>query len=111
MDKISKGIQAHSAPLGLTFLHDTAFAAPYRAGATIALHGSWNRTVKTGAKVIYFGFDAATQKVGSQLDLVNGWIVGNSYWGRPVDTAVDAQGTMYISDDTGGAVYALNYNP
>ena len=59
-DSISKGIQAHSAPLGLTFLQDTNFPALYRDGVTIGLHGSWNRTTPTGYKVIYFPWDSAT---------------------------------------------------
>jgi glucose/arabinose dehydrogenase len=48
MDRISKGIQAHSAPLGLTFLQDTKFPDLYKNGAVIGLHGSWNRDKKTG---------------------------------------------------------------
>src|SRR5262249_49722893 len=47
MDRVSKDIQAHSAPLGLAFLQGTAFAAPYRSGAVIAYHGSWDRSVPT----------------------------------------------------------------
>jgi glucose/arabinose dehydrogenase len=49
--RIDKGIQAHSAPLGLSFLQGTNFPADYREGAVIGLHGSWNRQVKTGYKV------------------------------------------------------------
>src|SRR5215813_1701794 len=52
MDRVTMGIQAHSAALGLLFLQQTAFPAPWRSAAAIALHGSWNRTVPTGDKVI-----------------------------------------------------------
>jgi glucose/arabinose dehydrogenase len=110
-DRIDKGIQAHSAPLGLTFLQGTAFPAPYQQGATIALHGSWNRQTKTGAKVIYFPFDGATGLPGAQADLVTGWIgADGNYWGRPVDTAVDPQGNLLISDDDSGTLYKLTYH-
>lgn len=105
----SKGIQAHSAPLGFVFLHRTAFDPAYRRGAAIALHGSWNRTVRTGYKVVYFPFTASTKKPGVQRDLVTGWLndATQETWGRPVDVAVDRTGGLYISDDAGGAIYRV----
>ncbi len=110
MDRISKGIQAHSAPLGLLFLQDTQFAQPYRQGAVVALHGSWNRTARTGYKVIYFPWQG--QAPGQQSDLVAGWLddATQSVWGRPVDIAVDQQGSLLISDDASGTVYKMTYN-
>lgn len=109
MTRISKGIQAHSAALGLTFLQGTAFPAAYRNAAVIALHGSWNRTTPTGYKVVYFPWNAASQTPGSQVDLVAGFAgqQGGSAWGRPVDTAVDPQGKLFISDDKSGTIYQL----
>ena len=105
-----QGIQAHSAPLGLTFLQNTSFASPYRNGAAIALHGSWNRTVKTGYKVIHFAWDAAAGRPGPQIDLVSGWLAGGT-WGRPVDVAVSKAGHLFISDDYSGTIYRLTYTP
>ncbi len=104
----SKGIQAHSAALGLTFLQGTAFPAAYASGAVVALHGSWNRTTPTGYKVVYFPWDATTQTPGAQADLVSGFTSGGSAWGRPVDTAVDPQGRLFISDDQSGTIYQLS---
>jgi len=109
MDRISQGIQAHSAPLGLTFLHNTAFAAPYRSGAIAGLHGSWNRTKKTGYKLAFFPWDAATNRPGPQVDLVTGWADEANSWGRPVDTAVAPDGGLFISDDASGTIYKLSY--
>ncbi len=112
MDRINKGIQAHSAPLGLLFLQNTQFAAQYRQGAVIGLHGSWNRTTRTGYKVVYFPWNTGTQTPGQQTDLVSGWLddASQNVWGRPVDMAVDQQGSMFISDDTSGTVYKLSYH-
>jgi glucose/arabinose dehydrogenase len=104
----SKGIQAHSAALGLTFLQGTAFPAAYASGAVVALHGSWNRSAPTGYKVVYFPWNAATQSPGTQTDLVSGFTSGGSAWGRPVDTAVDPQGRLFISDDQSGTIYQLS---
>jgi glucose/arabinose dehydrogenase len=111
MDRVTKGIQAHSAPLGLTFLQNTKVPALYRNGALIALHGSWDRTNKTGYKLIYFPWNATTQVPGKQVDLVTGWLdtAKQEVWGRPVDSVVDQQGNILISDDFSGTVYKLTY--
>jgi len=110
MDRIIKGIQAHSAPLGLTFLQNTSFPTPYRDGAIIALHGSWNRTKNTGYKVAYFPWDSTNQVPGVQVDLVSGWLdeTTQQVWGRPVDLAVNQQGNLLISDDYSGTIYKLS---
>ncbi|MBC7927047.1 MAG: RICIN domain-containing protein [Bryobacteraceae bacterium] len=107
MDRISKGIQAHSAPLGFTFLHNTNAPSDYRSGGLVALHGSWNRQIKTGYKIAYFPWIGA--QIGSQIDLVTGWLNPNgSVWGRPVDTAVDQGGSILISDDYSGTIYKVS---
>lgn len=109
-DRINKGIQAHSAPLGLTFLQDTAFPAAYQPGVALGMHGSWNRSPKSGYKILYFPWDSATQTPGNELDLVKGWMLndtGQSVWGRPVDTAIGLDGSMFISDDQSGTVYKM----
>jgi glucose/arabinose dehydrogenase len=101
--RVDVGIQAHSAPLGLTFTRGTA--AP-DLGAVIALHGSWNRSEPTGYKVIHFPW---ADGPGEQRDLATGWLdpETNSVWGRPVDVAVDVDGTLLVSDDFANAVIRL----
>jgi glucose/arabinose dehydrogenase len=108
-DRAVKGIQGHSAPLGLTFVTGTSFPAAYRPGVVVALHGSWNRSVRNGTKLVYFGWDAAAGRPGAEIDLVRGWLVGGNRWGRPVDQAVAPDGSLYISDDMSGTVYRLTY--
>ena len=109
IDRVTQGIQAHSTALGLLFLQDTAFPTSYREGVALAYRGSWNRTKKTGYKVAYFPWRDGEPL--DQLDLVNGWLndTTQTAWGRPVDIAVDSKGDMYISDDTGFAIYKLTY--
>jgi glucose/arabinose dehydrogenase len=113
MDRISKGIQAHSAPLGLTFLQNTEFPSLYSTGAVVALHGSWNRKQKTGYKIAYFPWDTKAKSLGEQIDLVSGWLLTatQEVWGRPVDMVVDQQGNLLISDDYSGTIYKLSYKP
>ncbi|MEA5600103.1 sugar dehydrogenase [Nostoc sp. UHCC 0252] len=113
MDRITKGIQAHSAPLGLTFLQNTTFPSLYSSGAVTGLHGSWNRQKKVGYKIAYFPWDTTTNAPGDEMDLVNGWLnpATQEVWGRPVDMVVDLQGNLLISDDYSGTIYKLSYNP
>jgi glucose/arabinose dehydrogenase len=99
-DRISVGIQAHSAPLGLSFIKTNRLE-----GAVSGLHGSWNRTEKTGYKVVYFPFTAG--QAGAQVDLVTGFLIGQSAWGRPVDAVSDGAQGLFISDDGAGAIYHL----
>ncbi|MEP7327007.1 MAG: CBM35 domain-containing protein [Gemmatimonadota bacterium] len=109
MDRISMGIQAHSAPLGLLFLQNTAVPAAYQPGAVAGLHGSWNRSQKTGYKVIYFPWDNGSQLPATPINLVTGWLQGGSEWGRPVDIAVNGAGDFLISDDASGTIYKMTY--
>lgn len=106
----SKGIQAHSAPLGFSFLHNTNVPVAYRKGAVLALHGCWNCTsLRAGYKVIYFPFDDAGN-AGAEIDLITGFVtdpVARAFWGRPVDVIADAKGNLLISDDFAGAIYQL----
>jgi glucose/arabinose dehydrogenase len=110
VDRAAKGIQAHAAPLGFSFLHDTNVPAAYRRGAVVAQHGCWNcTTLKAGYRVTYFPFDDAGN-AGAEMDLVSGFVtdaVGRSFWGRPVDAIADASGGILISDDYAGAIYQL----
>lgn len=102
-DRITIGMQAHSAPLGLTFPTGTLADL----GAVVAFHGSWNRQSPTGYKVVRFPWDAAAGRLGDQQDLVTGFLSGGTAWGRPVDAAVSADGRLFVSDDQSGTVYTL----
>ncbi|MBV9879334.1 MAG: ricin-type beta-trefoil lectin domain protein [Gemmatirosa sp.] len=103
-DRIAKGIQAHSAPLGLTFWVGANVPSAYAGGVLVGLHGSWNRSVPTGYKIAYFPWSGG--RPGAQVDLVTGWLTGGT-WGRPVDLAVAPDGGLYISDDYSGTIYRL----
>jgi glucose/arabinose dehydrogenase len=105
--RIDKGIQAHSAPLGMAFLHDSKMPEPFRQGIAIALHGSWDRSRKTGYKLIFFPWQDG--RPGRQVDLVAGWLddQSQSVWGRPVDVKSSSDGSVLISDDSSGTIYRL----
>ncbi|MBV8901414.1 MAG: sugar dehydrogenase, partial [Verrucomicrobia bacterium] len=106
--RVDKGIQAHSAPLGMAFLQSSNVPEPIRHGLVTAYHGSWDRTRKTGYKVAYFPW-THDGRPGLQVDLVSGWLddATQTVWGRPVDVKPGKDGALYISDDDSGTVYRL----
>lgn len=112
-NRIVKGIQAHSAPLGVTFLQGSKVPAAFQNGAVTALHGCWNCSKLVGNKVVYFPWTAAGTP-GTEQDLVSGWVTdaaSKARWGRPVDAVPDAAGNILISDDYAGAIYKLSPKP
>jgi glucose/arabinose dehydrogenase len=101
-------LQAHSAPLGITFLSKaTQLPDEYRGDLLVAYHGSWNRDTPTGAKVVRVRVSGG--KPVSVEDFVSGWQnASGTRWGRPVDVVVAADGSVLISDDANGAIYRLS---
>jgi glucose/arabinose dehydrogenase len=107
-------IQAHSAPLGLAFASSTMFPAEYRNDLFVALHGSWNRKIPTGYKVIRIRLSEKSEVLGVE-DFIAGWLrpgeTRHGAWmGRPVGIVFAADGSMYISDDSAGKVYRVTYS-
>jgi glucose/arabinose dehydrogenase len=103
-------MQAHSAPLGIAFHDSEQFPPEYRVSAYIAFHGSWNRTVPTGYKVVRVPV-RGDQAAGPVQDFATGWLrADGSALGRPVGVTVGADGALYISDDQAGLVYRIIYD-
>lgn len=99
-------MQAHSAPLGLTFAQNTNFPAPYNNGLFVAFHGSWNRSIPTGYKVVFIPMTDG--KAGTAQDFATGWLQDTGgAWGRPVDVLFGSDGSLYVSDDAGGTIYRI----
>jgi glucose/arabinose dehydrogenase len=102
-------IQAHSAPLGLCFYSGNGFLPGYGNNLFIAYHGSWNRTVPTGYKIVRFVMTGPTyQTPGPQQDFITGWLTPAGAVGRPVAIIQGGDGALYISDDKAGAVYRVS---
>jgi len=107
-------MQAHSAPLNLLFYTANMFPAEYRNNIFIAFHGSWNRSIPTGYKVVRVKLDNNGQTQGHPEDFITGWLrpgeTRKGVWmGRPVGLAVGPEGAMYVSDDSAGVVYRVTY--
>ena len=107
-------LQAHSAPLGLAFYEGTNFPAEYRNNIFVAFHGSWNRSVPTGYKVVRVKLDDKGQPQGGAEDFITGWLAPGEtkrgrWMGRPVGIVFGDDGTMYLSDDAAGVIYRITY--
>lgn len=98
-------LQAHSAPLGLAFLPtNSAWPKKYRDNLFVAFHGSWNRTVPTGYKVVHLVLNDFGNLV-TREDFITGWLTPEGALGRPVDLKFGPDGALYISDDKAGVIY------
>lgn len=101
------GLGSHVAPLGLAF-YEAAALPQYRGGAFVGLHGSWNRSVRSGYKVVFVPFTGGRPN-GPPRDVLTGFLSrdGKAY-GRPVGVAVDPAGGVLVADDVGNAVWRLS---
>ena len=100
---------AHAADLGMTFYSGRMFPATYKGAIFSAQHGSWNRTVPVGARVMVTVLDK--DGTAKSEPFAQGWLDGDgSYLGRPVDVAQLRDGSLLVSDDFAGAVYRITYD-
>jgi glucose/arabinose dehydrogenase len=101
---------AHAADLGMIFYTGKTFPKKYQGAIFSAQHGSWNRTVPVGARVMvtYLKEDGTAEKTEP---FAEGWLDENGeYLGRPVDVAQLKDGSLLVSDDLAGALYRIWYD-
>lgn len=99
---------SHVAPLGLVFYSGTNLPPGFRGGAFVAEHGSWDRPVLSGYKIVFIPF-AGGRPAGRAIDVVTGFLDGNQHArGRPVGLAVDRGGALLIADDLGNTVWRVS---
>jgi glucose/arabinose dehydrogenase len=108
LEPIQVGLPAHSAPLGMSFLEGTKVPAPWSGGAVLAAHGSWDRQEPRPPAVLWLRWDAGHRTLLPAKTLVGGFQdEDGERWGRPVDAVPGPEGSLYVSDDTAGAIYKL----
>ena len=109
---------AHVAALGFAFYTGNMFPASYRNAAIIAEHGSWNRSVPSGYRVMVARTEG--RKVTSYETFLDGFMPGGSGApggraatraanGRPVDVLQLPDGSILISDDFGNRILRVTY--
>jgi glucose/arabinose dehydrogenase len=97
----------HVAALGMRFYTGTMFPGEYRNNIFIAQQGSWNRSKKIGYRVMRAVID--NNRVVKYEVFAEGWLQGESHWGRPVDVLQMADGSLLVADDTAGVIYRIMY--
>ena len=104
-------LSSHVAPLGLVFDTANSLPAHYSGGAFVGEHGSWNRQVLNGYKVVFIPF-ADGKPNGKAEDVVTGFLDSDGHaHGRPVALALDKTGALLIADDVGNTVWRVSGGP
>ena len=101
---------SHVAALGVAF-SNPAMGARFAEGVFVGEHGSWNRSVPVGYKVIFVPFRDG-RPAGDPLDFATGFL-GNDgkARGRPVGVTVDPRGALIVADDLSNTVWRITPNP
>src|SRR5271165_5542473 len=88
----------------------SAFPAEYRGDIFAAFHGSWNRSTRTGYKVVRVRRQNGVA-TGEYDDFLTGFVVDNrSVWGRPVGVAVAHDGALLVTEDGNSTVWRVSYD-
>jgi glucose/arabinose dehydrogenase len=97
---------AHVASLGVRFYTGAQFPTAYRNSLFIAEHGSWNRSKKSGYRLVRALIDGNSVR---QEVFAEGWMENERSWGRPVDVEQMPDGSLLVSDDQAGVIYRISY--
>lgn len=103
---------SHTASLGLVFYEKNSFPAKYKNGAFITQHGSWNRSILSGYKVVFVPFKNGKPS-GEPEDFLTGFVSelsSSEVFGRPVGIAILADGSMLVSDDVNNIIWRISHN-
>lgn len=102
-------LQSHSASLCLAFYEGRQFPASYRGMIFAAEHGSWNRSRRTGYKVIAVPVQKG-KATGEYQDFLTGFVTPDgNVWGRPVGVTVAEDGSLMVTDDGSNSVWRVRY--
>ncbi|MEO7309685.1 MAG: sorbosone dehydrogenase family protein [Chitinophagaceae bacterium] len=100
---------AHTASLGLAFNDKNYLTPAYSGGMFVGQHGSWNRSVLSGYKVVYVPFKNGKPS-GAVQDFLTGFISDldkSQVYGRPVGVAFAHDGSLLVADDAGKTIWRI----
>jgi glucose/arabinose dehydrogenase len=97
----------HTASLGLCWL-PAGILPGFPEGMVIGQHGSWNRSVLSGYKVIFVPF-ANGRPAGPSREILSGFLAPDerSSFGRPVGVALGPDGSLLVADDVGNVIWRV----
>ena len=106
---------AHWAPDDLLIYNGRQFPAPYRGGAFIAFHGSWNRAPSPQAGYnVAFQPLAAGKVSGDYIVFADGFAGPEKAPGRaafrPTGLALAPDGALFVADDVQGRIWRITYH-
>ena len=100
---------SHVAALGLAFSSE-AMGSRFADGVFVGEHGSWNRSVPVGYRVIFVPFRGG-RPAGRPVDFVTGFIDKDGKTrGRPVGVSVDPRGALIVADDLSNTIWRITPN-
>jgi glucose/arabinose dehydrogenase len=105
-------VGSHTASLGLAFYTKDTFPAKYKNGAFVGQHGSWNRSIISGYKVLFVPF-ANGKPSGKPEDFLTGFVANADtaeVYGRPVAVTVMKDGSLLVNDDSGNTIWKVTAN-
>ncbi len=105
-----QSLGAHTASLGLVFNKNNFLLPKYAGGMFIGQHGSWNRSVPSGYKVVFVPFKNGMPS-GAPQDFMTGFMAdtsANRVYGRPVGVAFATDGSMLVADDSGKKIWRIS---
>ena len=99
---------ARSAPMGVTFVHDSGLDSNYSGDAIVAIHGSWGTKPSGGflgspasrrhPKLVRVEFEDG--KATGTHDFITGFQLENgSRWARPLGVDIGPDGALYFTSD------------
>ena len=92
----------------MVFYTGSQFPAEYRGDLFVALHGSWNRSERTGYKLVRVRVRG--DRPAAYEDFATGWLSSRGrVTGRPVYPVVAPDGSLLLSDDEGGRIYRIRW--
>ncbi len=98
-------LQSHTAPLGLAF-SGASMGGSFGDGVFVGMHGSWNREMPVGYKVVFVPFRGG-RPAGNPVDFVAGFQADGKTFGRPVGVTVDPRGALIVADDLSNTVWRV----
>ena len=102
-------VASHSATLNLVFYTGSQFPAEYRNDLFAAFHGSWNRSKRTGYKIVRVPLKKGKAN-GIYEDFVTGFLTPKGdVWGRPVGITVAGDGALLFSEDAGNTIWRVSF--
>lgn len=95
--------------MGMEFYTGNQYPEDYKGQIFIAEHGSWNRTKKSGYRVMVAKLRG--NEVVDYVPFATGWLneSNDEVSGRPVDVEMLPDGSLLVSDDFADMIYRISY--